>query len=80
MKYYIVEQVNATGNGSSTTVALVTNPQFEGAGIRATKVGVIDCERSGFGFNEYIFKKIAPVEFLIIGNATCEECVNPFGE
>ena len=38
-KFYLVKQINAIGNGSETTIALVKNPTIEGCAIRATKVG-----------------------------------------
>lgn len=46
-KYYVLQQVNATGNGSTTTTLLVTNPRVENGAIFATKVGIIDSNRSG---------------------------------
>ena len=51
-KYYVLQQVNATGNGSTTTTLLVTNPRVENGAIFATKVGIIDSNRSGFVFDE----------------------------
>jgi len=77
-KYYILQQINATGNGHSTTVAIVQEPRIEGVGIHATKVGEVDWERSSF--SNFIFKRVDPVDFIIIGNASCEERKNPFGE
>lgn len=55
-KYYVLQQVNATGNGSTTTTLLVTNPRVENGAIFATKVGIIDSNRSGFVFDEFVFK------------------------
>ena len=52
-KYYVLQQVNATGNGSTTTTLLVTNPRIENGAIYATKVGIIDTNRSGFVFADH---------------------------
>lgn len=76
MTYYVITQINAIGNGSSTTVALVTDPKIEGTSISATKVGEVDWDNSSF--SHYVFKEVAPRNFIVIGNATCEECENPF--
>ena len=78
MKYYLVKQINAIGNGYSTTIELVTDPKIENGGIRATKVGEIDYTR--FDVNRPIFEEIEPREFIICGNVTCEEYANPFGK
>ena len=78
-KYYLVKQVNAIGNGSSTTIELVKNPIIKGGGIRATKVGKVDWKKSDSYYGRYIFTPTKEVDFLIIGNATCEEIPNnPF--
>lgn len=74
-KYYVVKQIDAIGNGYSETVALVKNPQIQGAGIHATKVGEPAWEHCKRG--HYVFKNIPAVDFIVIGNATCEECSNP---
>lgn len=79
MKYYIIKQVNATGNGHSTTIELVTDPKFENGGIHATKVGEIDWVNYR-GEEDPIFKRIESRDFMICGNVTCEECLNPFAE
>ena len=72
-KYYVIEQVDAIGNGHSAILIIVINPQIEGGGIHATKVGEFD-------WGNLEFEKVEPVDFMIIGNATCMECKNPFGE
>lgn len=72
MKYYIIKQIDAIGNGSSTTIALVVNPQIEAGAIRATKVGEIDWVET-HKRNDYVFKPITKREIMVIGNATCEE-------
>lgn len=80
-QYYEIQQINATGHGSRTTLALVVNPTFEGGGIRATKVGVWDGNLNSLdesGHFVYMYRRIEPVDFMIIGNATCEERKNPF--
>ena len=82
-KYYEIQQTNATGNGSSTTPALVTDPTFEGMGIRATKVGAWDGRFDGkdeYGNFQYMYRHIQPVDFMIIGNATCIERKHPFSD
>lgn len=77
-KYYVLQQVNATGNGSTTTTLLVTNPRVENGAIFATKVGIIDSNRSGFVFDEFVFKPVAEHDFICMGNATLEEINEPF--
>lgn len=77
-KYYVLQQVNATGNGSTTTILLVTNPRIENGAICATKVGIIDTDRSGFVLDEYVFKSVDEHDFICIGNATLEEIKKPF--
>ena len=77
MNYYVIEQINATGNGRLTTIVLVTNLKIEAGAIHATKVGEVDWERSD---KKYVFNHAEPTDFFIIGNATCEEIKNPFGE
>ena len=72
-KYYVLQQVNATGNGSTTTTLLVTNPRIENGAIYATKVGIIDTNRSGFVFDEFVFKPVDEHDFICIGNVTLEE-------
>ena len=77
-KYYVLQQVNATVNGSTTTTLLVTNPRVENGAIFATKVGIIDSNRSGFVFDEFVFKPVEARDFICIGNATLEEINEPF--
>ncbi len=78
MAYYVIEQENVGYNSSITTVALVTNPRIEGGAIRARKIGVVDWDKSAsLDLHKYAFKKIIPVDFIIIGNATCEEISCP---
>lgn len=77
-KYYVLEQVNATGNGSTTTILLVINPRIENGAIYATKVGIIDTSRSGFDFEHYVFNPVEERDFICIGNATLEEIEEPF--
>lgn len=81
-RYYEIKQVNAIGNGFATTYALVINPTFDGMGIRATKVGEWDrrtiYDDTGILVHKYL--PIDPVDFMIIGNATCEEKKNPFSD
>lgn len=78
MKYFIIRQINAIGNGYNTITELVTDPKIENGGIRATKVGEIDYSR--YDSENPVFKRIEPREFLICGNVTCEECAHPFAE
>lgn len=80
MKFYVIEQINATGNGSFKKVVLVTNPRIEGNAIHATKVGEVDWYSYDYDSGKYIFQKVVPADFFIIGNATCEEITDPFGE
>lgn len=77
-KFYEVIQINATGDGWIKTSALVINPKFEGAGIKATQVGVWDGKFNENEVNTYTH--IEPREFMIIGNATCIERKNPFSD
>lgn len=77
-KYYVLQQVNATGNGSTTTTLLVTNPRVENGAIFATKVGIIDSNRSGFVFDEFVTKPVDEHDFICMGNATLEEINEPF--
>ncbi len=70
-KYYVLQQVNATGNGSTTTTLLVTNPRVENGAIFATN-------RSGFVFDEFVFKPVDEHDFICMGNATLEEINEPF--
>lgn len=77
-KYYVLQQVNATGNGSTTTTLLVTNPRIENGAIYATKVGIIDTNRFGFVFDEFVFKPVDEHDFIYIGNVTLEEINEPF--
>lgn len=79
-RYYEVKQINASGNGSAITRVLVINPTFEGMGIHATQVGDWD-GRTYFddtGNIVYKYIHIDPVDFMIIGNATCIEMTHPF--
>lgn len=76
--YYLLKQVNATGNGSITTLHVITNPRIENGGIHATKVGELDTERSDLIFEEYFFKPVDERDFICIGNATLEEIEDPF--
>ena len=76
MTYYVITQINAISNGSSATVALVTDPKVEGTSIIATKIGEVDRENSSY--SHYVFKEVAPRKMIVVGNATCEEYTNPF--
>lgn len=89
-KYYVLQQVNATGNGSTTTTLLVTNPRVENGAIFATKVGIIDSKElvasliyeaytngSGVTLDNYVFKPVEARDFICIGNATLEEIKKP---
>lgn len=84
MKYYEIQQTVATGNGSSTTYVLVTNPKVEGFGIHATKVGEPDWDTGYEAWRrksrEFFYRKVDPVDFICVGNLTCIELDNPFGE
>lgn len=80
MKYYEIQQTVATGNGSSTTYVLVTNPKVDGCGIHATKVGEVNWlpyARFADG-RTHNYKKIEPKDFFVVGNAICEEIEEPF--
>lgn len=77
-KFYVLQQVNPSGNGTTTKIALVTNPRIEGCTVYATKVGVIDADRSGFSPDTYVFKEVDKREFICVGNSTLEEITNPF--
>lgn len=46
--------------------------------IYATKVGIIDTNRSGFVFDEFVFKPVDENDFICIGNVTLEEINEPF--
>lgn len=74
-KFYEVVQVNPTGNGTSTTRVLVENPSFEGAGIRATKVGEWDGKYTydENGLLLFVYSRVEPADFMVVGNATCVE-------
>jgi hypothetical protein len=72
-KFYLVKQINAIGNGSETTIALVKNPTIEGCAIRATKVGDVDWSKSTHLRRRYVFTPSKEVDFIVIGNATCTE-------
>lgn len=74
-KFYEIMQVNASSNGTSTTRVLVENPSFEGAGIRATKVGEWDGKYAydDKGMILFIYTRVEPADFMIVGNAICVE-------
>lgn len=77
-KFYVLQQVNAIRNGSTATIVLVTNPRIENGAIYATEVGIIDSNRSGFVFDEFVFKPVDEHDFICMGNATLEEINEPF--
>ena len=74
-KLYEVTQVNPAGNGTITTRVLVENPSFEGAGIHATKIGEWDGKYTydENGLLLFIYSRVEPADFMIVGNATCVE-------
>ena len=77
--YYVVTQINPVGNGSSMTIALITDPKVDGTSIRGTKVGEVDWEKSSLLDSKYVFKKVTQHEIIFVGNLTCEQCLeNPF--
>ena len=78
-KYYEVQQINATGNGHSTTLAIVVDPVIKEGAIHATQVGEWDCCFHP-EINEYMYRHCEPVDFIIIGNATCVERKHPFSD
>lgn len=77
VKFYEIKQVEAVGNGYSTTLALVINPSVRNGGIYATKVGEWDRK---FRSEEYKYVHCEPVEMIVIGNATCVERKMPFSD
>lgn len=82
-KYYEIMQINAIGNGYTTTVAIVINPTFEGGGIKATQVGEWDGNVKSYnnGRTAYVYSHIEAREFMICGNVTCVERVDdPFSD
>ena len=82
MKYFELEQINATGNGSSRTVMLVTNPVFDNGGIRAMKVGIPDWDKTfeamKQGDKNTYYNQCPAVEVLVAGNAICNEVKHPY--
>jgi hypothetical protein len=86
MEYYVISQYFSTGQGYKAVITLVVNPEIINGGIKATKVGELDWERTlndaSEGEGKKYFKRTQKGMFLAIGNATCEKVfgTNIFGD
>ena len=73
MKYYVVWQKMASGNGSSTDIFLIVKAKMGKSGYKGIKVGSFDASNTSDYVNHPMFTECMPVKAGYTGSVRCEE-------